>query len=164
MSRWHTVLASTAVDQEGRHASKGWRNRKKRYAANHPTMRCRACLRRPMELDLLSYRKGRLYVLHVGHEKPDLHELRYDVPPEAMRDQDLMWLCKKHHIGNRNGWIPSVHEFDKMLFPWDRKNRFLWLSTRLYIAGWRVGQVGTAGGVVGFIWLIANSWSGGILG
>jgi len=73
--------------------------------------------------------------------KNAVHELLYSwvrsdgrVPRRWLKN-----MCTTHHT--------ALHRFDKRLFPNDQRNRWLWLSSLLYIGGWWALYGTIAGGL-----------------
>lgn len=95
-------------------------------------------------------RKGwgfRIISLRSTARKNPVHELIYSwirtegrVPRRWLKN-----MCTTHHT--------ALHRFDKRLFPNDQRNRWLWLSSWLYFAGW-YARYGAVIGVpaIGALW------------
>jgi hypothetical protein len=131
----YTIFWNPPIDQRGHHVSKQWNAIKSDYRKRHPSMRCRVSgAKGEATVHVLSFRrKGWLpypMILKVERRPNPLHELTYAYKqhPQLLTDRWLMYLTKAHH--------ERLHRLDKWLFPWDQRNRFLWLTSLLYVGSW----------------------------
>lgn len=126
-----TILWPPIVEG-GHHVSDRWKRVRNDYFDRHPHARCRVCgCQGEKTWHLFSVqRRGwswRIIAARSTVKKLHLHELSYVYVRNhrPVPDRWLMPLCPTHHT--------KLHRFDKRLFPWDRRNRLLWLTTVLYV-------------------------------
>lgn len=128
-----TILWPPVIDQQGYHTSDQWAERRRQYWKDHPKARCRVSfVKAEKTVIVLGFRRAGFFwrpvVMRTETARLHLHELIY--PPHGRYHVPSMWLMPL---------APSVHtrlhRFDRWLFPWDHRNRLLWLSTLLYVYG-----------------------------
>jgi hypothetical protein len=135
------------IVEGGHHTSKRW-SKVKSDRLRNSNGRCAICgCRGDRTWHLFSIeRKGwrfRIIAARATSRKPPVHELLYAwLRSNGPVPKRWLWiLCTTHHN--------ALHRFDKWLLPWDRRNRWLWLTSLLYLGGWYVAYLTGLTGIVG---------------
>lgn len=133
------------IIEGGHHTSKRW----KTVSADrlkHSSGRCVICgCHGDKTWHLFSIeRKGwgwRIIALRSTGKKPPIHETIYAwVRTNRPVPKRYLWvMCPTHH--------QKLHRFDKWLLPWDRRNRFLWVTSLMFRSYWYALYLCVLGGL-----------------
>lgn len=132
------------IIEGGHHTSKRWTAEKNARYKTNPHSRCVICgCQGEKTWHLFSVRrKGwrwQIIAARSTSKALHLHETLYS------------YVRGKTHLPRRYGWMmcpthhSALHAFDKWLLPWDRRNRFLWFTSLVYLAGWYLLYLVTVG-------------------